>query len=531
MIFKLFTMRKLILSLLLAGATAFTANAQQEFATIELPMNRAEDLVTLADDYGNVCIYYYQNRALNFALIAPDGKQIARHEIPYRYSQEPQLLGTRVTDDEFVFYSRYVNGRREYLRPFAINRETGAFRTMQDEQINLERNVTFVGGFGDKEHFYMLYTDRDNDMHLYRGSDADVAHMEHKVFRSEEMPRTRVRNARESDMIFVHPDMQHNVFTGYHRSKIYSEGDKIHMIFDGFHLRGKSSDETTTEILTLDWNTGKTKYRTLPATDQGSTPNFNSFLYKNKLFRVHLDKDQFKLAAYDFNTLQPIKEYSYSGDEEISIKSTPVYQRGARSLFSPDNTVIEKTSKVMKNLASGVPAITVDTYDDNSLQLTIGSYKAPDTDNAFNQDPTRMVRTPDRYVQTSRGLMMLPGRWVPAYNIPSYYLNSPYYSRFFYDPFSRGSNIPSGPGISTYFRSVITADGLAKVPAEDGKEPVVLQDKVETYEQELKPEPELKTVYKYGDKLHYGYYDRRNKTFKIVEFARGQEPSAQQPME
>ncbi|WP_299818814.1 hypothetical protein [uncultured Pontibacter sp.] len=522
-------MRKLILSILLAGISVFGANAQQEFANIALPMNRAEDLVTLADDYGNVCIYYYQNRELNFALLSPDGKQIAKHQIPYRFAQEPQLLGTRVTDSEFIFYSRYVNGRREYLRPFAINRETGAFRSLQDEQIDLDRNVNFVGGFGDKEHFYMLYTDKDNNMHLYRDSDADVARLERKVFKSEEMPRTRDRYARESDMIYVHPDIQHNVFTGYHRSKIYSNGDKIHMIFDGYLLKGKGSDETTTEILTLDWNTGTTAYRTLPAIEQRNSPSFNSYLHNNILFRVNMEKDQFRLAAYDFNTLQPIKEYSYSGDEEIAIKSTPVYQRGAKTLFSADNTVIEKTSKVMKNLASGVPAITVGTYADGSLQLTIGSYKAPDAGNsAFGQDRNRMVRTPDRYLQTSRGLMMIPGRWVPAYNIPSYYLNSPYYSRYFYDPFNQGGNASSGPGISTYFRSVVTADGLTKVTAEEGKEPVVLQDRVDTYEQELKPEPELKTVYRYGDKLHYGYYDRRNKTFRIVEFAHGQAPAATQ---
>ncbi|MFD2513845.1 hypothetical protein ACFSRY_08210 [Pontibacter locisalis] len=521
-------MRKLFLSMLLVGVSAFAANAQQEFANIELPMNRAEDLVTLADDKGNVVIYFYQRGELNFAVISPEGKQIAKHQIPYRFSDEPQLLGTRVTDDEFVFYSRYTNGRREYLRPFAINRETGAFRSIQDVQIDVERNTNFVGGFGDEDHFYMLYSDRDGNMHLYRDSDENVAHLEHKVFASEEMPRTRDRYARESDMIYVHPDLQHNVFTGHHRSKIYSRGDKIHMIFDGFYLKGKDSDETTTEILTLDWDKGTTQYRTLPAIDQRRAPSFNSFLHNNTLFRVNMEKDQFKLTAYDFNTLKPVKEYTYSGDEEISIKSTPVYQRGARALFSSDNTVIEKTSKVMKNLSSGVPAITVDTYADSTLQLTIGSYSAPEERRNFDQDRNRLVRTPDRYVQTSRGLMLLPGRWVPAYNIPSYYLNSPYYSRYFYDPFNQGSRVPAGPGISTYFRSVLDADNLTKVAADTDKEQVVLQDKVEKYEQDLKPEPELKTVYRYGDKLHYGYYDRKTKTFRIVEFAHGQKPQAQQ---
>ncbi len=519
-------MRKLFLSLLMMGAFATAANAQKEFANIELPMNRAEDLVTVADDSGNVAIYFYQSGKLNVALLSPSGEKIAQHEIPYRFSQEPQILGTRVTDEDFVFYSRYTNGRREYVRPFAVNRHTGAFRSLQDEQLQIARNTNFLGGFGNDEHFYMLYTDRDNNLHLYRDNDENVAHLEHRVFKPN-MPRTRDRYAREADLIYISDNIEHNVFTGHHRSKIYIRDGKIYMIFDGFDLKG-SKREATTEILTLDWDTGKTEYRTLPALEQRNEPSFNSFLFQDKLFRVNLERDHFKLTAYDFNTLKPIKEYSYSGDEEITIKSTPVQQRGARSLFSSNSTVIEKTSKVMKNLADGVPAITVDTFNDSTLQLTIGSYKAP-AERGGRNDDTRMVRTPDRYVRTSRGLMMVPGRWTPAYTVPSYYLNSPYYSRYFYDPYGQGSGFSSGPGTSTYFRSVLNADNLAKVASGEATE--VLQEKIENFEQELKPEPEFKTVYRYGDKLHYGYYDRKARTFRIMEFAHGQEAPKEEAQE
>ncbi|WP_162055297.1 hypothetical protein [Pontibacter pamirensis] len=516
-------MRKIFLSLLLMGAVATVANAQTEFANIDLPMNRAEDLVTVADESGNVVIYFYQGGRLNFSLLSPDGKQIAQHDIPYRMSQEPQILGTRVTDDEFIFYSRYTNGRREYVRPFAVHRRTGAFRSMQDEQLQVARNANFLGGFGNKEHFYMLYTDKDNNLHLYRDNDEEAARLEHRAFKPE-MPRTRDRYARETDLIYVSDNIEQNVFTGHHRSKIYIRGEKIYMIFDGFDLKGKGKKETTTEVLTLDWSTGETNYRTLPAVEQGNTPTFNSFLHKDKLFRVQLEKDKFRLTAFDFNTLKPIKEYAYSGDEEIAIKSTPVQQRGAKSIFSSDKSVIEKTSKVMKNLANGVPAITVDAFSDSTLQLTIGSYKAPSERNGRNDD-SRMVRTPDRYVRTSRGLMMVPGRWTPAYTIPNYYMNSPYYSRYFYDPYGQGSGFNSGPGTSTYFRSVLSADDLAKV--ESKAESEVLQEKIENFEQDLKPEPEFKTVYRYGDKLHYGYYDRKARTFRIMEFAHGQEQDKQ----
>lgn len=518
-------MRKLFLTMLFAGMFATMASAQQEFAALELPMSRAEDLVSIADKNGNVAIYYYQNGNLNFALVSPKGEQIAKHEIPYRMSKDPQLLGTRVTDNEFVFYSRHTSGRKEFVQPFAINRFSGAFRSLQETQLQIPRNTTFLGGFGDDNHFYLLYTDKDYNLHLYRDGQG-VAKMDQRTFKPD-MPRTRDRYARENELIYVHPDLERSVFTGHHRSKIYLKDDKIHMIFDGYALRGQKTREKTTEILTLDWNTGESTYRTLPVIEQKGDAGFNSFLHKNTLFRVNLEKDMLQLTAFDFSTLQPVKEYKYSKEEEITIKSTPVQQRGAKSLFSSDNKVIENTSKVMKNLSSGIPAITVDTFNDSTLQLTIGSYLPPSGSRRSN-DNNRMVRTPDQYVNTPRGLMMIPGRWVPAYHIPSYYLNSPYYSRYFYDPFANsGSNVPTGPGTSTYFRAVLDAENLSKVE-KGAEEVVVLQDKVDEFEQELKPTPSHMTVYRYGDKLHYGYYDRKTRTFRIVEFAQEQKPSENQ---
>lgn len=516
-------MRKIILALFFLGLFATTASAQKEFASIELQMRNAEDLVTVADDEGYVCVYFFQGGNLNFRLLSPTGKQVAQHEVPYRFSQDPQILGTRVTDEEFIFYSRHVNGRREYVRPFAINRQTGAFRSIQDQLLKTDRNFTFIGGFGDKEHFYMLYTDRKYNLHLFRDSDAEVAQLERRTF-EDKMPRARDRDARLADLIYVYPDMEQSVFTGHHRSKIYARGDKIYMIFDGYQLKGEKN-KATTEILTLDWNTNQTDYRTLPFIEQKNEPVFNSFLFENTLFRVQLEKEEMKLMAFDFTTLQPKKEYNYQGEEEITIKATPVLQRGAKSLFSSDKTIIEKTSKVMKKLASGVPAITVDNFTDNSIQLTIGSYEAPQRSNMYN-DATRMVQTPSRYIQTSRGLMLIPGRWVPAYSVPNYYLNSPYYSRYFYDPYRRNNAMqPVGPGTSTYFRAVLDGDNLEKVSID--KDMVPLPERIMAFEEELKPEPDFKTMYRYGDKLHYAYYDRRNRTFRIMEFALGDKPQEQ----
>ncbi len=509
-------MRKLVLTLLFLGVFATLASAQKEFANIDLPMRRAEDLVSVADERsGNVCVYFFQSSRLYFNLISPDGKLIASQEIPYRWNEQPQVMGTRVTDDEFIFYTRFVNGRREYVRPFAVNRLDGKFRSLQDMEMRKEKGEYFMGGFADANHFYMLYGDKKENLHVYR--DDQEAVMTKKTF-APKLPRSRTRLERESDLIFIHPDLERTVIAGHHRSKIYTRGDKILMIFDGFRLKGQG-DKATTEILTLDWNTGKTDYRTLPSIEQNGDPEFNSFLHQNTLFRLQLEKDKLNLTAYDFVTLQPVKTYNFTGDEEITIKSTPVHQRGAKALFSSENKVIEKTSKVMKNLAGGVPAITVDAFSDNTIQLTIGSYQPPRSYNR-SQDPSRLIRTPDRYVYTPRGTMLIPGRWVPAYYVPNYYLDSPYYSRYFYDPYGRGANMPSGPGISTYFRSVLDANTLAKV--DSAQAPVILQDKVETFEEEMKTKPEYATIYRYGDKLHYGYYDRKTKTFRIVEFAQNQ---------
>lgn len=508
-------MRYILLALLLLGFTASEVRAQQEFANLDLPIRRAEDLVSVADGDGNVCLYFFQGGKLNFSLIDPKGQTVATQEIPYRNNQQPQVLGTRVTDTEFVFYSRYVNGNKEFVRPFAVNRYSGAFRSLPDVPIRKERNDTFTGAFADANHFYMLYSDKKENLVFYR--ELDESYYEKKIFPMADLPRTRSRQERQNELIFVHPDLERTVFAGQHRSKIYTRGDKIHLVFDGFYMRGKSK-ETTTEILTLDWPSGQSDYRTLPALPYKTQSNFNSFLHENTLFRVLLDKDQFNLTAYDFSTLKPIKEYNYTAEQVIDIKATPVHQRGSAALFSSGNSVIEKTSKVMRSLSNGRPAITVDAFNDSTLQLTIGSYQPPSRRNT-NGDPTRLVRTPDRLVQTSRGMYLMPGRWVPAYMLPYSYSMFPY-NRYYYDPFFTRTGEPVGPGTSTYFRAVLDSETLDKATvATNDSIAATVQDQIEAYEEELKQTPEHKTLYRYGNnKLHYGYFDKRSKTFKILEF-------------
>ncbi|MDX5418745.1 MAG: hypothetical protein LPK09_05980 [Hymenobacteraceae bacterium] len=505
-------MRKLILALLLLSFVAPEVRAQQEFANLDLPIRRAEDLVSVADGDGNVCLYFFQGGKLHFNLVSPSGQVVAAQEIPYRFNQQPEILGTRVTPNEFVFYSRFVNGNKEFVRPFAVDRYTGAFRSLPDAPIKKERQETFIGAFADAEHFYMLYSDKKENFILYR--ELDETYYEKKVFSSAEMPRTRSRHERHNELIFVHPDLERTVFAGHHRSKIYTRGDKVFMIFDGFYLR-KQNKKTTTEILTLDWPSGKTSYQTLPALDYKNESHFNSFLHQNTLFRVQLLKDQFNLTAYDFGSLQPIREYNYTDEQEIDIKATPVHQRGSAGLFYSGNSVIEKTSKVMRNLSNGRPAITVDAFSDSTLQLTIGSYQPPSRRDA-NGDPTRLVRTPDRYIQTSRGLYLMPGRWVPAYTLPYSYSMFPQ-NRYYYDPFYSRGGEATGPGTSTYFRAILDSKTLENAATDSTT--ATVQDKIEAYEEEMKRTPDYKTLYRYGNKLHYGYFDKGSKTFKILEFS------------
>jgi hypothetical protein len=508
-------MRYIFLVFALFVFVAPELRAQQEFASLDLPLRRAEDLVSVADGDGNVCLYFFQGGKLHFSLLDAKGQTVATQEIPYRNNQQPQVLGTRVTDTEFVFYSRYVNGSKELVRPFAVNRYSGAFRSLPDVPIRKERNDSFVGAFADANHFYMLYSDRKDNLIFHR--ELDESYYETRTFSTADLPRTRLRSERQNELIFVHPDLERTVFAGHHRSKLYTRGDRLYLVFDGFSVRGKRK-EATTEVLTLDWSSGQTTYRTLPSLPTQNQANFNSFLHQNTLFRVQLDKDEFTLTAFDFATLQPIKEFRYTADQEIDIKATPVHQRGSGGLFSSGNNVIEKTGKVMRNLANGKPAITVDAFNDSTLQLTIGSYQPPAR--RHNGDPTRMVRTPDRYIQTARGLYLMPGRWVPAYALPYSYTMFPY-NNYYYDPFfMRGGSESTGPGTSTYFRAVLDSETLAKATVATNDSTVAtVQDQIEAYEEELKQTPEFKTLYRYGNnKLHYGYFDKRSKTFKILEF-------------
>src|SRR5690606_36031238 len=128
--------------------------------------------------------------------------------------------------------------------------------SLQDVELDKERNTYFVGAFADDDHFYMLYTDRKERLHLYRSSDEmqGLARMDYQLF-DPKLPATRVRNARMTDLVYVHPDMEQTVLAGYHQGKIYTRNGNVLVIFDGYSLKG-SKKEATTELLTLNWDTG-----------------------------------------------------------------------------------------------------------------------------------------------------------------------------------------------------------------------------------------------------------------------------------
>jgi transcription-repair coupling factor (superfamily II helicase) len=63
-------------------------------------------------------------------------------------------------------------------------------------------------------------------------------------------------------------------------------------------------------------------------------------------------------------------------------------------------------------------------------------------------------------------------------------------------------------------RAVLDRETLNKVASDSTA--ATVQDKIEAYEEELKQAPDYKTLYRYGNKLHYGYIDKRSKMFKIL---------------
>lgn len=480
-------------SLMLGLVLPVAALAQQEVATVLLssfpiPISSLENISPAIDEAGNMCLYldFKQANIINsaqFLTLSPEGQVLSKSTFQSEILNKPELLGALIQPKHFLFYQYSKLGSTYKIEPFLIDKATGATIPLPSLQPKLYKGSKLVTSFVEQNEVYMLfYTKKENTLQVVR-LNADNKLSVHTI--ATDIDNGPSRFLRYGDVVYMDQKLSKTVFAGHHQKKVYLQHDKLYIVFDAFAYKA------TTEILELNLTKNTSRLTKLHKLQGDQASEFNSYLFKDRVFRLQLSNSYLSLTVYDVNTQEQLKNYLYWKEDDLALKSTPVIKRGAATIYESDYKVLEKTTQVLRKMDKGKPAITVEDVGQNTLQLTIGSYMPPNTGISGGM----MMPTGGGTISTPNGTVTLPTTWM-------HMGGAGFYSH--------------GTGVSVHFKAFVDADTYEKVE-HVGLES--LQDQVDEYEEELHRrsiKTGAKAIYRANGKGYFIYEDKNGQTLKLV---------------
>jgi hypothetical protein len=485
---------KLMLALLLPLA----AEAQQEVANVPLSkfpvsINKIEDIAAVINDDGNASLYLTANNALTnlttiqLITLSPEGQVLSKSKHPQELFSDEEFIGALVSPNHFNFYRYDKSGIIQEVVNFQVDKTTGLTTPLPSVRLQVDSKSKFITSFVEGNEIVLLYyLKKPASIQVIRLDTAGKQHLSNVPVTIDYGPD---RFLRYGDVVYMNESSAKTVFAGHHQKKVYKQGNKLYFVFDRFLPVQKSM--ATTEILELDLVNNTSNLTKLPTLPIGVSADFNSYLFKDRIFRLMISNKELTLSIYDLDTQKQLASYSFDKDAELTIKSTPVMKRGTYPFLESNFTIIEKTSKVLRQMDKGKPAIVVEDLGNQALQLTIGSYLKLQSGGGGTLMPTG-----GGSISTPGGMVSLPTSWN--------YVGGGFYSH--------------GDGISTYFKSFLNANTFEKIERTDE---VSLQDQIDKYEEALlKTNVRIgaKTIYKVSDKAFLAYLDQKDKALKLVMF-------------
>ncbi|MER2997298.1 hypothetical protein [Pontibacter populi] len=489
--------------LALAVLLPFTAVAQQEILTVPIKsfsgkISTIKDISPAIDDAGNTCLYLTQYNLFTkftstyFLSLTPTGQVLGKTKLNSDFIEQQDFLGSLDQGESFHFYKYSKTDRGYKIIQHKVNKATGENTILPDLEPELLKGCKFVTSFTEGNQVYMLfYSKKESALQVLQLDANSQSNIKTIVITIDNGPS---RFLRYSDVEFMNEKSAKTVYAAHHQKKLYKQGDKLYFVFDAFMLG--NTKFTTTDILELDLTNSTSKLTKLPEMPYKTGLNFNSYLFKDQLFRVQVSSKELILDVYELPTLKQLKNYSYGKDDQLTLKSTPVLKRGAATIYDSDYKVLEKTSEVLRKMDKGTPAITVEETGTNTLQLTIGSYVAPTPSGGYGGGMGMPMG--GGTISTPGGSVTLPSTRM-AMASPGFY--------------SQGS------GVSTYFKAFLNAATYTKVEHTTGR---TLQDQVDDYEIHLQKGDKRigsTATYKANGNAYFVYEDLDEKALKLVMFS------------
>lgn len=427
-----------------------------------------------ADANGNTLILYKNtpNRVLHIYIKDSTGKEI---NVPVpNFSTTDNIEGIKVSEQYYqVLYSNLVENH------FVLNRiliKKKNFNFLREENI-YSTDEKIITTFLDKD-YYLLALTSNNKISCYKFNLDEKNEVETKSFLFNKnvsnsfTPKTRKSIYLPSETSYI------SNFQLSYLNKVYMDRGKIIIISDGLYSTTTSAGNQV-DIVTLNLNDETSAYHVYFYGKYEWGTTYNSYFHDNRLYRIGANSKFISYSIIDFESQKELKSYQLKKNDKDPIIEKPAYF----SRNSQKNSLKISTDVTMKEIiklnSSGTPTIFAREIDGMNI-LSMGRY----------------------YVSEKRGTFIAginPLVAIVAFAITTGIRNS-----------GNGFGISDHFNISLNDQLEIENKAIDLGPRNDAfKFEVELLDHTKIIGQ---------SYFQSDDLFLFGYYDKKERSFKVVKF-------------
>ncbi|HBS88063.1 MAG: hypothetical protein A2W91_09885 [Bacteroidetes bacterium GWF2_38_335] len=351
---------------------SFYGECQIEIAEISnLKYKNIEELHFQADSSGNIFYYYKCTPIYNLGIITEKRTENLLLAVQTEYF--PKILGTIYDEDNFfMYYWGDSEIRNTYISCYTVNKKSGITTNTSGTHLYLNSSDKYVTHFiADNKFFVITLNKSQNKLYLLKFGKGT----EFERFSFTWIVPIPLIEMKKIDFGYISNSEINKLAQSVNKNKIFcSDGNTIYLTAEQIN---KTTKKPLTLVVKLDLKTNELSYINI----EQKIENYNTYIFEDKLFNIYSNDTCLNLSVFSMDTLNLIKDFSYSYKDSIGLKCSPLFYRYVETAF--DKTIVTTSVNEFETINKSTynelnkysVLIHVSRINNKTLNICIGSYK------------------------------------------------------------------------------------------------------------------------------------------------------------
>lgn len=471
-------MKKYIL-VLVGFLAALQLNGQTDILNFKLSTKGHKKVIPITSKSGSIHYVFVNKTEIEFHWF--EGNEARVFTIPFDKQTKKSIVVTSIATNEQILVYLWEHKSKK-IDVWVVNKQNRSF--VFKELITLSSNEELLKIVKDVDKVHILIANPNNILKVATHFENIITTKEYEIpyhgfFKaiSEDLKNVSQDVYGSVGITQISHDVANNLRTTLPLEKMYFISNILYFSFD---------DNSTTHLIRIFVKEQQCDYKKLNFKLEKAENRIkgNSFLINNRLMRVTANQSQLNMCIIDLDSFYLVKNYNLYQNEDFEIKNTQII---TENNDVPDSDFLTPRD-FFKNIMEGNIAIAANMVD-NNYEICLGSEEQITIQRpSFGPGGNFPVSVGFGLVG---GLMMSPGFGNQGVNT-SYTL-------------------------TTSFKTLMSSTDFTHVSGSLSKNII---DKLRIFEDKAFGDniPEIHTVYKYKQKIQYGYITKWNNSFNVVEF-------------